>query len=698
MKPQNFEFDFSGKKVTIETGKMAQQTDASVLVRSGDNCVLVTVVSSHQESQADFFPLTIEYSEKFFSVGKIPGGYFKREGRPTNEAILTCRLIDRPMRPCFPKGYNKETQIVATVLSCDKTFPIPILATLGASAACHISDIPFSGPIVSVQVGEIDGQLVANLGFEELEKSSLNMVVSGTSEGLLMVEAEAGFISETKALEALKFAHEAMKPAIDIQNQMKKQIGAEKRDFTPKEIDPDLKKTVEDFSQDELNQALRISQKKERYNTISEIKQKAIHHFTISDSTKEESDERAKTVSSIFDDLKYTLARKMILDEKIRIDGRDFTTIRNIDCEVGLLPRAHGSGLFTRGETQVLGTITLGTDMDEQIVDSLNGNLKKQFLLHYNFPPYCVGETGRMGGQSRREIGHGFLAEKALSSILPEHENFPYTIRLVGDVMASNGSSSMGTVCAGLLALLDAGVPVKDNVSGIAMGLIKEGDKVAILSDILGDEDHLGDMDFKVAGTRDGITALQMDIKIDSLSFDILEKALNQALEGRRHILDKMESVIKEKRSDISPYAPRITTIQIKPEKVREVIGAGGKVIRQITEETGARISIEDDGTVHVASTDPEAAKKAISKIEDICAEVEVGKTYTGKVAKITDFGAFVEVLPNASGLLHISEIAHERTQNVSDVLKQGQSIEVKVLDVDRSGRIRLSRKALLRK
>lgn len=690
---------FGGKEISIETGRMAKQADGSVVVSCGNNIVLVTAVSSKRESGLDFFPLTVEYQEKFYATGKIPGGYFKREGRPTNDAILTCRLIDRPLRPCFPEGYNYETQIIATVLSSDGQFPVEILATIGASSALHISDIPFGGPIGSIHVGRIDGKLISNPSVEEIENSDVNMVVSGTKNGLLMVEGESEFISEKEALEILKFAHEQLTPVFNAQDELREKTGkVEKRTFEPKVIDADFRAQVEEFLKPKVEAGMNIRNKLDRYAAFDAALKEARTKFTESIEDKDLKKQRESETNTILGDLKYDISRKQVLKTGSRIDGRSTTDIRDISCEVGMLPRAHGSGLFTRGETQVLGAVTLGTSVDEQIIDALQGTVKKKFLLHYNFPPYCVGETGRTGGQSRREIGHGFLAERAISSIIPDYEKFPYTVRIVGEVLESNGSSSMGTVCSGCLALLDAGVPIKGNVAGIAMGLIKEGDDVAILSDILGDEDHLGDMDFKVAGTREGITALQMDIKIDSLTFDIMEKALEQAHGGRNHILDEMEKVMKTPRGDISEFAPRVTTIQIKPDKVREVIGAGGKVIKGIIEETGVKIDIEDSGKINVASTDPERAKKAIQMIQDIIAEAEVGKTYKGKVVKTTDFGAFVEVLPNTSGLLHISEIAHERVRSVEDFLKEGDVIDVKVLDVDRAGRIKLSRKALLEK
>lgn len=686
-----------GKTITIETGRLAKQADGSVLVTSGNNMVLVTAVSSRKESTLDFFPLTVEYQEKFYSTGKIPGGYFKREGRPTNNATLTARLIDRPIRPCFPEGYRHETQVVATTLSYDATFPIEMLASIGASAAVHISDIPFSGPTCAIQIARVGGEFVLNPSTTQLETSDMDIVIAGTRNGILMVEGETQFVTEADALAALKFGHASMMPIFDAIDELRKLTGSKpKRAFTPPAIDAEFEKTVTAFLEPKINAALRIREKLARYGAADAAVKEAKEKFVATIKEDKVQAQRSKELGMITENLKYKAARLMILDDKIRIDGRDVKTVRPIACEVALLPRAHGSGLFTRGETQVLGTVTLGTGDDEQMIDALGGMMKKKFLLHYNFPPFSVGETGRMGGQSRREIGHGNLAERALKAILPDQEKFPYTIRVVSEVLESNGSSSMGTVCSGLMALLDAGVPVKGNVAGIAMGLIKEGDRVAVLSDILGDEDHLGDMDFKVAGTREGITSLQMDIKIDSISFAVMEQALTQAKDGRLHILGEMEKVISRPRGEISPYAPRIETIKIRPEKVREVIGAGGKVIKAIVEETGVKIDIEDDGTIHIASTDPKRTKRAIEIIESICAEAEVGKVYSGRVVKIMDFGAFVEVMPNTQGLLHISEIAHERIRQVTDVLKEGDVIDVKVLDVDRAGRIKLSRKAVL--
>ena len=695
---QIVDFELGGQKVTLETGRIARQADGAVLVSCGNNKVLVTAVSSKKEGTLDFFPLTVEYAEKFYATGRIPGGYFKREGRPTGEAILNCRLIDRPIRPSFPEGYNRETQIVATILSYDGKYPANSLASIGASAALHISQAPFGGPTAAVQVAEVDGKLCINPTYEDLQKAELALFMAGTRKGILMVEGEAKFKTEAELLKAVAFGHEAMAPIFDAQDQLREKTGNKaKTEYVAPVIDADFTKVVQDFVQSKVSEALVIKDKLERYAKLDAIKDESKISVleNVSDELKEQ---RSKEFGKIFADVKYNTARTMILKEGKRIDGRDTTTVRNIDCEVALLPRVHGSALFTRGETQVLGTVTLGTPDDVQHIDALDGHLKKNFLLHYNFPPYCVGEAGRMGGTSRRETGHGFLAERALHAVIPDQEDFPYVLRVVGEVMESNGSSSMGTVCAGTLALLDAGVPIKGNVSGIAMGLIKEGDDVAVLTDILGDEDHLGDMDFKVAGTKDGITAFQMDIKIDSISFDIFEKALSQAKVGRNHILAEMDKVINTPRGQVSEFAPRIEKIKVKPEKVREVIGAGGKTIKSIVEKTGVKINIEDDGTIQISSSDPVKSAEAIKMIEDIVAEPEVGATYNGKVVKVTDFGAFVEILPNTSGLLHISELAHERVRNVTDVVNEGDMVDVKVLDVDRAGRMKLSRKALLPK
>ncbi len=686
-----------GKQITIETGRLAKQADGSALVSCGNNMVLVTAVSSKKASEVDFFPLTVEYIEKYYSTGKIPGGYFKREAKPTNDAVLIARLIDRPIRPVFPEGYRHETQVVATVLSADGAFPLEILASLGASAALHCSDIPFNGPTAAIQIARVDGQFIANPTPQQMEKSDMDMIVAGTRNGLLMVEGETKFISESDALAALKFGHQSLIPLLDAQDELREKAGSvAKREFKAPVIDADFRSKAESMLKSKIAAALAIKEKQDRYAAVAAAALEAETALVATIAEKDVAAKRKKELNTIIEDLKYHEARSMILDRAVRIDGRNTTTVRPIANEVGLLPRAHGSGLFTRGETQVLGTVTLGTADDEQMVDSLLGLQKRKFMLHYNFPPYSVGEVGRMNGTSRREIGHGNLAERAIKAVLPDFEKFPYTIRIVSEVLESNGSSSMGTVCSGIMALLDAGVPLKGNVAGVAMGLIKEGDRVAVLTDILGDEDHLGDMDFKVAGSPQGITALQMDIKIDSVSFEVMEQALAQAKDGRAHILSEMEKVMKTPRGQISEFAPRIETIKIKPDKIREVIGSGGKVIRGITEATGVKIEIQDDGTINIASADPEATKKAIAMINDIVAEAEVGKTYKGKVVKIAEFGAFVEILPNTQGLLHISEIANERVRAVTDVLKEGEVIDVKVLEVDRAGRIKLSRKALL--
>lgn len=686
-----------GKQITIETGRMAKQADGSCLVTCGNNMVLVTAVSRREPSPLDFFPLTVEYIEKFYATGKIPGGYFKREGRPSTDQILTARLIDRPIRPSFPEGYRNETQVVATVLSADGTFPLEVLSSLGASAALHISDIPFNGPTAAIQVGRVDGQLIANPTPQQLEKSDMNMIVAGTRNGLLMVEGETQFISEGDALAALRFGHQSLMPLLNAQDELREKTGSvAKRAFTPAQVDASFRQSVEQIVTPIIQKAMQTREKQERYALFDSAKTEAMTQIIEKITEKDIRDERKKALGSIVEDVKYRVARSQILDTGSRIDGRNTTTVRPISCEVAVLPRAHGSGLFTRGETQCLGTVTLGTGDDEQMIDGLFGDSKRKFMLHYNFPPYSVGEVGRFGGQGRREIGHGNLAERALKPVLPEYDKFPYIIRVVSEVLESNGSSSMGTVCAGTMALLDAGVAIKGNVAGIAMGLIKEGERVAVLTDILGDEDHLGDMDFKVAGTNEGITALQMDIKIDSVSFEVMETALAQAKDGRMHILGEMERSIKVPRGQISEYAPRIETIRIKPDKIREVIGPGGKVIRGITEATGCKIEIQDDGTINVASSDPTKTKEALRMINEIIAEAEPGKIYKGKVIKITEFGAFVEILPNTQGLLHISEIANERVRAVTDFLKEGDQLDVKVLEVDRAGRIKLSRKALL--
>ena len=689
MSSQRSSIVIGDKEISIETGYLAKQADSAVLVKCNEDVVLVAITSAYEPSEQDFFPMTVEYQERFYSAGKIPGGFFKREGRPSQESILSARMIDRPIRPCFPEGYRYDTQVVATILSCSNSFPVDILASLGVSAALHISDLPFSGPTAAIKIIRVDGEFVLNPSPDLIEKSDINLTLAGTKEGILMVEGEAGFVSEKCILDTLKKGHESIVSLVGIQEDLRKKTGSKpKREWKAPEKDTNLSNEVEKLYKDQLLKALTVPVKKERSLALRKLKKEIKEHFNPEDESKQ------KMLSSIIENLKYTISRNLILQKNVRIDGRQLDEIRPIECQVGILPRTHGSGLFTRGETQVLSTITLGTDDDSQKMDTLSGLSKKRFLLHYNFPPFCVGETGRMGGQSRREIGHGFLAEKALKPILPKIDQFPYTIRVVSEVLESNGSSSMGTVCSGSLALMNAGVPIKKAIAGIAMGLIQEKDKTAILSDILGDEDHLGDMDFKVAGSEDGVSAVQMDIKIAGLSFDIIEKALEQARKGRLHILSCMNKVISESNKEMSPYAPRIETITIHPDKIREVIGSGGKMINSIIQQTGVKIDIEDNGVINLASSDSASIQKAKDIIDQICEDVEVGKTYEGPIKKLVEFGAFVEILPNTTGLLHISEIMHKRVNKVEDVLEEGQTVKVKVMDA-KNGRIRLSMKAL---
>lgn len=688
---QSSQCEVQGQTIQVETGYLARQAHGAVCVSAGENRVLVTVVSATKDSDLDFFPLTVEYQEKFYSVGRVPGGFLKREGRPSNEATLCARLIDRPIRPCFPENYRRDTQIAASVLSSDGLFPVEVLAGIGASTALHISDIPFNGPVGFAQVALIDEKLALNPGLEDLLKAEMSLIVAGTSKGLLMVEGEASFVSESQVLEALKLAHSSMDSVFQMQDELRKKTGAKpKRVIETLEPEGDFTETLKNFLTKDMDKVLEIKEKASRNEALENLKEKALKEFA-----PEEEESRKKTILSLFEEIHYQRARHLTVQKSSRIDGRKRDEVRPVFSEVGVLPRAHGSAVFTRGETQVLGTVTLGTGDDEKIIDGLQSFYKKKFFLHYNFPPYCVGETGRFGGQSRREIGHGFLAEKALKPVIPFHEKFPYTIRIVSEVLESNGSSSMGTVCSGMMALLDAGVPVKQNIAGIAMGLIKEGEKVIILSDILGDEDHLGDMDFKVAGSREGITALQMDIKIDSIDFETISKALDQALAGRLHILNEMEKALNAPRGELSNYAPRIEVLKIKPEKIREVIGSGGKVINGITEETGVKINIEDDGTLFISSPSKDGITRAREIIDGICQEVEEGKVYEGTVTGIKDFGAFVEILPKTSGLLHISQISKKRINQVTDVLQEGDKVKVKVLNVDSSGKIRLSAKAV---
>jgi polyribonucleotide nucleotidyltransferase len=683
--------EIGGKTLNIETGKIARQASGSVVVQYGDTIVLVTVVSSHEERAADFLPLTVEYQEKIYAAGRIPGNYFRREiGRPSEKETLTARLIDRPIRPLFPKKYRYETQVIATVLSMDQENDPDVLAMIGASAALEISDIPFAGPIACVRVGRIEGQLKINPTIDECEVSDINIIVAGSKTGIVMVEGGGNIVSESDMLEAIFYGHEALQPLIDLQVKLKEINGVPKRPFTEPEKDEELVGKVETNAASRIYEALLVSGKKNRTAAIRAAKSEILEELG------EDYLDRKNEIYDIFDDILKRTSRDIILKENRRIDNRKFDEIRPVTCEVSMLPRTHGSALFTRGETQVLGVLTLGSGQDEQRVETLIGEEFRPFMLHYNFPPFSVGETRRIVGPSRRDIGHGGLSTRAIEKVLPEREGFEYTIRLVSEVFESNGSSSMGTVCSGILALMDGGVPIKAPVSGIAMGLVKEGDQVVILSDILGDEDHTGDMDFKVAGTKHGITALQMDIKIHELPRQIMEKALEQARIGRLNILEKMMEALKEPRKQISPLAPKIISIKINPDKIREVIGPGGKTIRAIQSETNTKIEIDDTGLVKISSFSQNEGNAALKMVNEIIVEPEVGKVYEGTVVRIMDFGAFVQIMPGTDGLVHISQLARHRVTKVSDIVKEGDRIKVKVLEIGRDGKIRLSHKAVL--
>jgi len=685
------EADIGGKTLSIETGKVAKQASGSVVVRYGETVVLVTTVSSDNERMIDFLPLSVEYQEKIYAAGRIPGNYFRREiGRPSEKETLTARLIDRPIRPLFPKDYRFETQVIATVLSMDQDNDPDVLAMVGTSAALVLSDIPFAGPIASVRVGRVDGQLVANPTISDCEQSDINIIVAGSKTGVVMVEGGGDIVSEADMLEAIYFGHDALQPLIDIQNQLREKCGRPKRVFEPPAQDEALAQQIEKLVTQPMREAVLIPDKMQRYAALKTVKSDLL--TTLGEDYADRKDE----VKAIFKGLQKKICRDLILKEGRRIDNRKFDEIRPITCEVGVLPRPHGSALFTRGETQVLGVMTLGSGGDEQRVETLSGEEFRPFMLHYNFPPYSVGEVKRMGGPSRRDIGHGGLSTRAIEKVLPLKEDFDYTIRIVSEVLESNGSSSMGTVCSGILSLMDGGVPIQAPVSGIAMGLVKEDDQVVILSDILGDEDHTGDMDFKVAGTSDGITALQMDIKIHELSRDILAGALEQARTGRLHILDKMLLALQQPRKDISPHAPKIVTIKINPDKIRDIIGPGGKVIRALQNETNTKIEIEDSGNVKIAAFSQAEADAVLERIQEITAEPEIGKIYEGKVAKVTDFGAFVTIIPGTDGLVHISQLAKHRVAKVTDIVKEGETLRVKVLEINRDGKIRLSHKAVL--
>ncbi|MGD9732395.1 MAG: polyribonucleotide nucleotidyltransferase [Desulfamplus sp.] len=690
----------NGKEFSITSGKIAKQASGAVIVRYGETMVLVTVVAAKEprEEAGDFLPLSVEYQEKIYAAGRIPGNYFRREiGRPSEKETLTCRIIDRPIRPLFEKGYNFETQIIATVLSMDKENEADVMAIVGASAALEISDIPFAGPIAGVRVGRVDGQLVANPTIEQMAKSDIELVVAGSKTGVIMVEGGANIVSEADMLDAIFFGHDAMQPFIEIQHELKKALGKEKRQLAKPETNCELVEKIKSLVSDKIRVAVQTKGKMERHASIDKVKDELIASLT-ADAPESEaiSKDDIKTAKSIFSELVKEISREIVLKENQRIDGRAFDEIRPISCEVGNLPRPHGSSLFTRGETQVLGVLTLGSGRDEQRVETLSGDESRPFMLHYNFPPFSVGECKRPGGPSRRDIGHGNLATRALERIVPDKADFEYTIRVVGEVMESNGSSSMGTVCAGTLAMMDGGVPIKAPVSGIAMGLITDSDKTIILSDILGDEDHFGDMDFKVAGTETGITALQMDIKIRELSRDIMVKALTQAREGRIHILKKMLETLNKSRSKMSPHAPKIYTLKINPDKIRDLIGPGGKMIRAIQADTNTTIEVDDTGLVKIAAENEKDGEAALKVVNDICLDPEVGGIYDGEVVKTTDFGAFVRIKTGTDGLVHISELSSHRVKKVTDVVKEGDKLKVKVLEITRDGKIRLSHKAVL--
>lgn len=687
----SFKTQIDSETLNIQAGKIAKQASGSVLVQYGETMVLVTAVSAEEpKPDVTFLPLTVEYQEKIYAAGRIPGNYFRREiGRPSEKETLTARLIDRPIRPLFPKGYNYETQVIATVLSMDKENEPDVLAMIGASAALEISDIPFEGPIACVRVGRIDNRFVINPTIGQWQDSDINLIVAGSRTGIIMVEGGGDFVPESDMIEAIFYAHQEMQPLLDIQEKLRESIGKEKRPFELPAKDPELMNRIKDQAGDKIREAVTIPEKLDRRRALSDLKKQTF------DSLGEEYEEQKSEAAEVFSELQHEICRDLILNHGRRIDNRKTDEVRPIICETGILPRVHGSALFSRGETQVLAALTLGSGQDEQRVETLLGDETFPFLLHYNFPPYSVGEVKRPGGPSRRDIGHGALAKRAMEKVAPPKENFDYTIRLVSEVLESNGSSSMATVCASSMALMDGGVPVTSPVSGIAMGLVTDGEKSVILSDILGDEDHFGDMDFKVAGTRYGITALQMDIKISELSREILEQALDQAKQGRLHILDRMEETINAPRKELSPYAPNVVSVQISPERIGELIGPGGKHIRQIQNDTNTQIEINDSGLVKISAFSREEGETAERIIREIGSEPEIGEIYEGTVVRITDFGAFVAIKPKTEGLVHISELAHYRVKNVSDVVKEGDKLQVKVIDI-RDGKIRLSHKALL--
>ena len=688
------EFQYGNQQVTLETGRIARQANSVVVHMGGVSVLVAVVVKDEAQAGQNFFPLTVNYQEKMYAAGKIPGGYGKREGRPSEMETLTSRLIDRPIRPLFPEGYFNEIQVTATVISSDKKQDADIAAMIGTSAALAISSAPFNGPIGAARVGFINDEYVLNPNHEALKQSSLDLVVAGTSSAVLMVESEAKELSEDQMLGAVLYGHAQQQVVIDAINEFAKEVGVQKNQFVAPAVNEALETALQNQFAAAISEAYTISEKANRYTRLDEIKNQAIEALA-GDAEAEGYAENVAQIKELFETLKYRTVRDNILSGKPRIDGRDLQTVRALDIQVGVLPYTHGSALFTRGETQALVTTTLGNSRDVNMIDTLAGTKQDHFMLHYNFPSYSVGETGRDSGPKRREIGHGRLARRGVQAMLPDSDRFPYVIRIVSDITESNGSSSMASVCGASLALMDAGVPLKAPVAGIAMGLVKEGERFAVLSDILGDEDHLGDMDFKVAGSANGVTALQMDIKIEGITPEIMEKALHQAHAGRIHILNAMNEVISTSRKEINAHAPNFAVIDIDPEKIRDVIGKGGATIRQLTEETGAVIDIDDNGTIRIFGENKAATKAAIAKIEAITAEVEVGKTYTGKVARIVEFGAFVNVLPNTDGLVHISQISDARIENVNDVLKEGQMVNVLVQDIDNRGRIKLTMKGV---
>lgn len=687
----SFEMELGGRKLVIENGKMAKQANGAVLVRYGDTVVLVTATASAEPREGvDFFPLTVDYEEKMYAAGKIPGGFIKREGRPSSDAILCARLIDRPIRPLFPKGYRNDVQIVATVMSVEQDNAPELAAMIGASAALTVSDIPFNGPIAGVRVGRVNDEFVINPTEEQRKVSTLNLTVAGSYDAVMMVEAGANELPEEVILDAILFGHQEIKRIVEFQNEIRNECGKEKREAKLFTVPEELMTAVRDYTKDRLDEATRNPDKLDRDAHIADINAEAMEHFLA------EYPEMDKEIAIALHDIEKEIVRRMITHEKIRPDGREVEEVRPVSCEVGLLPRTHGSGLFTRGQTQILTVTTLGPLGDEQIIDGLGPETTKHYIHHYNFPGYSVGEAKPIRSPGRREIGHGALAERALVPVIPTTEEFPYTIRLVSEVLESNGSSSMGSVCGSTLSLMNAGVPIKRPVSGVAMGLVKEGDKYTILTDIQGMEDALGDMDFKVAGTTEGVTAIQMDIKVAGIDRDILYSALQQAKRGRAFILGKMLECIDKPAAELSPYAPRVETIKIKVDKIRDVIGTGGKVVKKIIDETGVQIDIHEDGNIFIASVDAEGMKKARQMIEDIVREVEVGEVYTGKVTRLMKFGAFIEVLPGKEGLCHISQLADHRVEKVEDVVQVGDQLQVKVVEIDDKGRVNLSHKACL--